>query len=147
MEDFAAVLGSPTLHRYTPPSPTMSFAKAISSTSIRKPELKKMDKTPTNFIQWPKGVTIGHGPSIRPRRQPSVPASSDEDDNPHIYHRSHSRDSDVHWDEDDLQAWALDFEEAAVTDGQTNPQKCSGMIKKKQKKVLLVSNGGRRGRN
>jgi len=142
MEDFASVLGSPPTHRYTPPSPTMSFAKAISSTTFKNPEPKKSVAPLVTAL--PKGVMIGHGPSSRPRRQASVPASSD-DDKEHIYHRSHSRSSDIAWDEDDLQAWAMDFEESALES--PNPQTSVAKVSKKAKKVLLVSNGGRRGRN
>lgn len=143
----ASLSTSPT---YVPPTPMLSFARAITSPQPKvaagkgAPWARSSGRGQPPPAELPRGITIGHemGKTVRSRIV-DEDDEVDEDSAAYVYHRSSSRPSSAFGllgEDDRLQGWNF-VEKQPLAPGSTEE---SGKKKGKGKKIVLVSNGGMR---
>lgn len=156
MSDVTAALStSPT---YVPPTPMLSFARAIASPQAKAASASKKvsaasprisgrgQPPPSEFV---RGITIGHEMGRSGPTRPTNPRTEedddvDEDSMQYLYNRPSSRSSFGLLTEDDrLQCWSFDVQEASTSSASAE---AASKKKGKGKKIVLVSNGGARGK-
>ena len=164
MGDLAATLGtSPT---YVPPSPMLSFARAITSPQAKAAQTGKKGAwgsprisgrgQPPPSDEFVRGITIGHemgqGKGRAVAKMLVEDDNVDEDSMQYLYQRPTSRSSfGLLVDDDRAHAWSFDIHEAPgpssfATGAEAGLVEEAGKKKGKAKKIVLVSNGGLRGK-